>query len=133
MGRHVPVIAALLGLALAGCSFKGPRPLQAFKPLDETDSVLAVDEASYKLVAMSQLQAERQKDGRLQLVVELNNLSAQDLSIQVQTVFRNQEGSLYGDETNWEMIVLPGGGDYRYEVTSLQPQADTYRIQVRTP
>lgn len=136
MGRHVSVAVALgfAFTALTGCvSWKGPEPLQTFKPLKETSSVLAADEAASKLVAMSQLQADRESDGRLKLVLELNNLSSLDLPVQVQTVFRDGEGSLYGDETNWQMVTLPGGGDYRYEVVSLQPKADSFVVQIRTP
>jgi len=139
MGRHVPVITGLfttlaLGMSLvSGCAWKGPEPLQAFSPLKETTSVLAADEAAAKLVAMSQLQADREDDGRLKLVIELNNLSSLDLPVQVQTVFRDADGSLYGDETNWQMITLPGGGDYRYEVVSLQSKADSFVVQIRTP
>ena len=132
MGRHVSV-ATLSLMLLAGCAWRGPKELQAFKPLDETEAVLAVDEAAYKLVAMSQLEAKRLEDQRLQLVIELNNLSGSDLTIQVKTTFRDASGSLYGDETSWETITLPGGSDYRYEVVSLQPKADTYKVQIRTP
>lgn len=132
MGRHVPVIALAFAL-LAGCAWKGPKELQAFKPLKETEAVLAVDEAAYKLVAMSQLEANRLDDKRLQLIIELNNLSAADLTVQVKTTFRDQDGSLYGDETSWRTLTLPGGSDYRYEVVSLQSKADTYKVQIRTP
>ena len=134
MGRHVPVmLGAALIAGLAGCAWKGPEPLQTFSPLKETTSVLAADEAASKLVAMSQLQADREADGRLKLVLELNNLSSQPLPVQVQTVFRDAEGALYGDETNWQMITLPGAGDYRYEVMSLQSKADSFVVQIRTP
>ena len=137
MGRDVPVIrrAALLltALLLVGCSWRGPAPLQTFKGVDETASVLAMDKAAWKLVALSQVQAERESDGRLRVVLELTNLSNLQLAVQIQTVFRDKEGMLYGDETNWQMVALPGASNYRYDVVSLRADADSFLVQLKTP
>ena len=132
MGRDVSV-SLLAGLLLMGCSWRGPAPLQTPRGVDETSSVLAMDKAAWQLVALNQVQAEREADGRLRVVLELANLSSLELAVQVQTVFRDKEGALYGDETNWQMVVLPGSANYRYDVVSLRPDADSFKVQLKTP
>lgn len=131
MGRHVPVTALLL--ALAACAWRGPMPAQTFPGVDSTPAVMAMDRAAYKLVGVQALQAVPEGDARLRVTVEITNLSSLDLPVQVQTIFRDKDGMLTGDETNWQMIVLPGNGSSRYEVVSLTPSPGSYTVQIRTP
>ena len=64
---------------------------------------------------------------------ELANISDTDLPVQVQTIFRDAAGMLVGDETGWQMLVLPGNGSARYEVGSLKPHPGAYTVQIKTP
>ena len=137
MGRDVPVMSGpgilLAGLLAVGCSWRGPAPLQTPRGVESTSSVMAMDKAAWKLVALNQVQADREDDGRLRVVLELANLSSKELAVQVQTVFRDKDGRLYDDETNWQMVVLPGSANYRYEVVSLRPAADSFLVQLKAP
>ncbi len=131
-GWRAPVLA--LGLALfVACSWRGPTPVQAWSHLDPVSNVIALDEAAWRLVSLSDYQVARGEDDRLEVVLELANLSSLDLEIQVQTVFRDGDGRLISDETNWRMLVLPGSGSARYEVRSLSAEAESFVVQVRTP
>ena len=133
MGRHVPVIRALLlGLLLSGC-WHGPAPIQTARGVDSADHIITLDKAAWKLVALDSHRVERLEDGRLQIRLEVANLSSLDLEIQIQTIFRDAGGALTGEETPLEMIVLPGGGVKIYEVTSLQPGPSTFTVQIKTP
>lgn len=132
MGRHVPVVAALL-LALAGCGWHGPQTLQTWPGIDGNDDLIALDKAAWKLVAVRARQADKTEDGRLHVKLELANLSSLDLAVQVQTLFRDTTGMLTGDETPFEMVVLPGGGSKLYEATSLKTNATSFTVQVKTP
>lgn len=141
MGRRVPVgpswSARILSLGLlvllVACGWRGPTPVQAWSHLEPVSNVIALDEAAWRLVSLSDYQVNRGEDDRLEVVLELANLSSLDLEIQVQTVFRDSEGRLISDETNWRMLVLPGSGSARYEVRSLSVEAETFVVQVRTP
>ncbi len=132
MGRRLPVAALLLAL-LVSCGWRGPTAIQTWSHLEPVPNVIALDEAAWKLVSLSDIQVDRADDGRLDVVLELANLSDRDLEVQVQTVFRDAEGGLISDETNWRMMVLPGNGSARYEVRSLSTQAASFVVQVRTP
>mgnify|MGYP006928156348 CR=1 FL=1 len=131
MGRRLPVALALL--LLVACGWRGPEAVQTWSHLEPVHNVIALDEAAWQLVSLSDYQIERGEDGRLDVVLELANLSSLDVEVQLQTVFRDGEGRLLSDETGWQMVVLPGNGSSRYEVRSLSVEAETFVVQVKTP
>lgn len=135
MGRALPVRRAwLVALAFAAaCGWHGPQAAQSWPEVKVGETVQAMDAAAYKLVAVQAFQAVPEADGRLKLTLELANLSDTDLPVQVQTIFRDAAGMLVGDETGWQMLVLPGNGSARYEVGSLKPHPGAYTVQIKTP
>ena len=54
----------VLALFLGGCAMRGPFPLQTMPGLDPTSSLLAIDQAAYKLVAVRSWQTDRVADGQ---------------------------------------------------------------------
>ena len=132
MGRRLPVAALLLALLVA-CGWRGPTAIQTWSHLEPVPNVIALDEAAWRLVSLSDIQVKRSDDGRLDVVLELANLSDKQLEVQVQTVFRDAQGGLISDETNWRMVVLPGSGSTRYEVRSLSTEAASFVVHVKTP
>ena len=140
MGRDVPMKGSIkrsLMIALAaisvGCAYRGPLPAQTFPEVDPTSSVMVLDKAAYKLVAIQNMAVDRDESGRLQVKLELANLSNKDLPVQAQTLYRDKDGVLLGDATPFEMIVLPGNGSGLYNSTSLQPQTHSFTVQIKTP
>ncbi len=133
MGRDVPV-TAFLALVLAGCaSWVGPQALQAWPGVASGESVQALDEAAWKLVAVKEVSVGRTADGRLSARVVLINLSDKDLPVQMQTIFRDAAGAPVGDETPFGMHVLPGGGTKVMELVANDATAAAYTLQVKTP
>lgn len=134
MGRDVPVMAAALALLLSACSsWMGPQALQAYPGVKNDGSVVALDEAAWKLVAVKNLASDRTTDGRLHVRVELSNQSDKDLPVQLQILFRDAKGQITGEDTPFQMVVLPGGAVKLHEVTSLRTDAAAYTVQVKTP
>jgi hypothetical protein len=140
MGRDVPMIvgwtrggmlAAMV--MMAGCGWKGPQPLQAWKAVGESDNIIALDEGAHTLVAIQTKGVGRTDDGRMSIRLELANLSKKDLTVQVQTLFRDKAGVPTGDDTPFEALVLPGGGSVLYETASLAADAAKFTVQVKTP
>lgn len=131
MGRALPVMALLVGLA--GCGWKGPQPLQAWKAVGESPDIVAMDRAVHMLVAVQTKGVTRTDDGRLQVRLELANLGDEDFPVQVQTLFRDAQGVPTGDDTPFEVVVLPGGGSTVYQTSSLTAAAKSFTVQVRTP
>ena len=133
MGRALPVKAALLAaMFVAGCAWRGPQPLDAWKAVGSSDDIIALDEAAHRLVAVQTKAQDRTADGRLRLRLELANLSDKDLPVQVQTRFRDASGAVIGDDTPAEMMVLPAQGSKGYQVVSLQATAAAYTVSVNT-
>ena len=130
MGRHVSVIAALL---LAGCAWHGPVPAQTYPGIEPSANVVTLDKAAYKLVAVKNQVVARRDDGLLNVRLELVNLSSKDLAVQIQTLFRDTTNMPSGEDTPFQMVVLPGGGFHMYEVTSLTADAASYTVQIKTP
>lgn len=136
MGSDVPVKRLLSAALLAGlvaCGWKGPAEVQTWPGVEPGPDVIALDKAAYKLVAVQNKVVEKTDDGRLKLRIELANLSSLDLSVQVQTLYRDGEGMLTGDATPFEMIVLPGNGSKLYETAALKPSAESFTVQIKTP
>lgn len=137
MGRDVPVsrpvFAALLALLLVACGWRGPKDLQTWPGVKNGGAMIALDKAAHKLVAVQDRTVEAGADGRLHVRLELANLSDKDLTVQVQTIFRDDGGALLDDSTPFEAIVLPGNGSKLYERTSLSPKAASFLVQVKTP
>jgi|WetSurMetagenome_2_1015567.scaffolds.fasta_scaffold817805_1 hypothetical protein len=147
MGRDVPVRSPFLSAFLcvflvlsttaaaigaSGCAWKGPLPLQTLGA-PQVDNVIAIDEAAYKLVALRNHHVSRTVDKRMEVELELLNLSSADLNIQVRTVFRDGEGMLLAEAGVWQMMVLPGSGSSLYKVASLSEKAASAQIEVKTP
>jgi len=133
VGRHVPVIVAAALSLLVGCGVRVPAPLQTFPGVEASVDVVALDSAAYKLVAVQNRSVTSAPDGRMVVKLELANLSALDLDVQVQTFFRDQAGLPVQDNPPFEMIVLPGGGSRLYEISSLQPNPGSFTVHVKTP
>lgn len=143
MGRDVPVSAGswpartlgavALGLLLSGCGWTGPMNAQTWSDVAAGPDVITLDKAAYKLVAVQNKSTERLQDGRLEVRLELANLSSKDLPVQVQTLYRDEAGVLLDDATPFEMIVLPGNGSKLYKATSLKAAAASYTVQIKTP
>jgi hypothetical protein len=128
------VKAALAALLLSACSsWLGPQALQAYPGVTNDNRVVALDKAAWKLVAVKNLASERSKDGRLHVRVELSNQSDKDLPVQLQILFRDKAGQITGEDTPFQMVVLPGGAVKLYEVTSLRTDAAAYTVQVKAP
>jgi hypothetical protein len=136
MGSDVPMKGALAALALLlvqACAWHGPQALQTWPEVGDAPEIVALDKAAWKLVAVQKRSMTITPDGQAQISLELANLSAKDLSVQVQTIFRNKDGMLTGDETSWQMVRIPGNATWLYEVKSLQPHPGSYLIQIKTP
>ncbi|MEL6347265.1 MAG: hypothetical protein AAFV53_29385 [Myxococcota bacterium] len=133
MGRHVSVAFAMVAMLWVGCAWRGPKPLQTFPKVAPSVQVVALDQEAYQLVAIQNQQVNALEDGRLQVQVELANLSSLDLDIQVQTTFRDSDGMPAGDSTPFEVLVIPGNGSKLYEVISVRTDPAMYTVQVKTP
>jgi hypothetical protein len=133
IGCKKSVLVGVFAAFSVACAYRGPLPAQTYPEIEPTSSVMVLDKAAYKLVAIQNMTVDRDGSGRLEVKLELANLSKKDLPVQAQTLYRDKDGMLLGDATPFEMIVLPGNGSGLYNSTSLQPQTHSFTVQIKTP
>lgn len=71
------------------------------------------------------------EDKRLKVYCEIRNMKNEMLRLQIQTVFRDEQGFQVGDDTNWELVLIPGYVTYAYRTTAFNPKAKDYTIRIR--
>lgn len=127
------IAAAIAGLVCAGCSSSRIRPVQSFVDAPAGGEVLVSDASSWRLVALAGHRATRDDAGRLAVTVDLKNLSALDLPVEILTVFHGADGVAFEDELGWSNVVIPGNSQHHHKALSKNHFAASFRVFIRTP
>lgn len=129
------IIALILAVIfIAGCSMapaRGKKPFWARDYIEENDTFVHLDsglEGSLRLVEEATSKTE---DLRLIVKAKLMNRYTQTLRVQIQTVFKDKDGFATGDETNWELVLIPAKAYYYYEAKAMNTRAEKYVIRCR--
>ena len=86
---------------------------------------------SQKRVVILTQKTDLTDDNRLKVYCEIRNMKKELLRLQVQTVFRDDKGFQIGDDTNWELILIPQYSTYAYKTTAFNSKAKDYTIRIR--
>ena len=89
------------------------------------------DQFSQKRVVILAQKTDLTDDNRLKVYCEIRNMKKELLRLQVQTVFRDDRGFQIGDDTNWELILIPQYSTYAYKTTAFNSKAMDYTIRIR--
>jgi uncharacterized protein YcfL len=129
------LLLPLAALALlAGCQTSGPYAPQAEKRpgLDErTATVALMDDAVQASVTSAGDRGTILPDGRLKAQVNLKNRESRRVHVQVQCVFKDEQGFSTGDETPWQTLILTENATEAVEFTSMNAQARKFTVRVR--
>ena len=133
------IALALTGLAAAlvvGCSSthdKGPYLPQTPKtPAHENkEAFVLLDPGVQYSVTCSGLQEQTLPDGRLQVVAHFRNRENRRIEVQVDCVFKDQNGFTTGDEPPFKALILTENGQQDVSFTSMNEKAKKYTIRVR--
>lgn len=87
--------------------------------------------SSKRVVILSQ-KTDLTEDGRLKVYCEIRNMKKELLRLQVQTIFRDEKGVQIGDDTNWELILIPQYSTHAYKMTAYSTKAKDYTIRIRS-
>lgn len=128
--------AALAALAFsAGCITPEPGP---FPPLDttkftleNTDKFVLLDQPAQVSVTCTGLQERLLADGRLEVVANVKNREARRIQVQINCVFKNDQGFSTGDETPFQTLILAENSTEAVSFTAMNPLAKKYTIRVR--
>ena len=128
--------AALGSLALlASCETPAPGP---FAPLDttkftleNTDKFVLLDQPAQFSVTCTGLQERILADGRLEVVANVKNRESRRIQVQINCVFKNEQGFSTGDETPFQTLILAENSTEAVSFTAMNSLAKKYTIRVR--
>ena len=127
-------VGALALLLLSGCTTEpGPfAPLDTTKyTLENTDRFVLLDQPAQYSVTCTGLQERTLGDGRLEVVANVKNRESRRIQVQINCVFKDDQGYSTGDETPFQTLILAENSTEAVRFTAMNPQAKTYEIRVR--
>jgi hypothetical protein len=128
-------IAAALAL-LAGCVAQpGPfAPLDTTKfTLENTERFVLLDQQTQHAVTCTGLQQRSLPDGRLEVVANVKNRENRRLQVEVNCVFKDEQGFSTGDETPFQTVILSEYATEAVRFTAMNTLGRTYTVRVRQP
>ncbi len=129
----LPVL--VLGLALfAGCvSTPGPfAPQDTTKfTLENTDRFVLLDQPTQYSVTCTGLQERMLGDGRLEVVANVKNRENRRIEVQINCVFKDDQGFSTGDETPFQTLILAEYATEAVRFTAANTSAKRYTVRVR--
>lgn len=127
-------LLSLAVLGLAGCHSQSDDllPAQSTKYSIEGTEKFSVQERPMRVyVACTGLQEKVNAEGRLEVVVNIQNRENRPLKLEVRCVFKDARGFSTGDETAWQPMQLDEGDTEAVRYTSANGLAKKFTVVVR--
>ena len=70
-------------------------------------------------------------DGRLEVVANVKNRESRRIQVQINCVFKNEQGFSTGDETPFQTLILAENSTEAVSFTAMNSLAKKYTIRVR--
>jgi uncharacterized protein YcfL len=135
MNSRFVLPALVLGLAMfAGCvSTPGPfAPQDTTKfTLENTDRFVLLDQPTQYSVTCTGLQERILGDGRLEVVANVKNRENRRIEVQINCVFKDDQGFSTGDETPFQTLILAEYATEAVRFTAANTAAKRYTVRVR--
>ena len=128
------LLAATAGLVLlAGCSTPGPfTPQDTTRyTVENTEKFVLLDKPTQVSVTCTGLQERTLADGRLEVVANVKNREARRIEVQINAVFKDDQGFTTGDETPFQTLILAENSTEAVRFTAMNTLAKKYTIRVR--
>lgn len=133
--KPVSLLVSVVAFALAaGCATEpGPfAPLDTTKfTLENTDRFVVLDKPVQNSVTCTGLQDRALGDGRIEVVANVKNREARRIQVQINCVFKDDQGFSTGDETPWQTLILSENATEAVRFTAMNAQAKKYTVRVR--
>ena len=133
--KSVSLLTPILALVLlAGCATEpGPfAPLDTTKfTLENSDRFVLLDQPAQVSVTCTGLQERPLADGRLEVVANVKNRESRRIQVQINCVFKDDQGFSTGDETAWQTLILAENATEAVRFTAMNKLARKYTIRVR--
>ena len=133
--KLVALITSLVALGLsAGCVTEpGPfAPVDTTKfTLENTEKFVLLDKPAQNSVTCTGLQERMSGDGRLEVVANVKNRESRRIQVQINCVFKDDQGFSTGDETPWQTLILSENSTEAVRFTAMNATAKKYTVRVR--
>ena len=119
---------------LAGCATEpGPSaPQDTTKyTVENTEKFVLLDQPTQNAITCTGLQERTLPDGRIEVVANVKNREAQSLQVQINCVFKDEQGFTTGDETPFQALSLAANSTEAVHFTAPSAAAKKYTIRVR--
>lgn len=132
-----PLIVAFAAIGivfLGGCATEaGPfAPQDTTKyTLENTQSFVLLDKPTQNSVTCTGLQQRSLGDDRLEVVANVKNRENRRIQVQVNCVFKDEQGFSTGDETPFQTLILAENSTEAVRFTSMNALAKKYTVRVR--
>lgn len=127
----------LIATLFAGCSSSfSPQILEpaSASSFRDGDRVTVNDKWAEKAVELGSARSQRTENDRLSIDLEFVSKVDRDTQLQVRTVFRDSDNlPVKGDDTGWQVFMVPAGSSKVLSRTSLSTKAQGYSVELRTP
>lgn len=133
--KPVALLVSIVALGMsAGCVTQpGPfAPLDTTKfTLENTEKFVLLDKPAQNSVTCTGLQERPLGDGRLEVVANVKNRESRRIQVQINCVFKDEQGFSTGDETPWQTLILSENATEAVRFTAMNAQAKRYTVRVR--
>ncbi|MGA4643632.1 YcfL family protein [Limisphaera sp. 4302-co] len=124
--------AVLIG---TGCRTydRGPYLPETSKtpPYESTERLVLLDPGVQHSVTCSGIQERVLPDGRLEVIAQIRNRENRRIEVQVNCVFKDQNGYSTGDETPFQTLILTENATEHVRFVSMNAQARKFTIRIR--
>ena len=123
---------------VAGCESdstydKGPYLPQTSKtpPYEDREVFVLMDPGVQYSITRGNITERTLDDGRLEVIAQIRNRENRRIEVQVNCVFKDQNGVGTGDETPWNTLILTENATGQVRFESLNNLAKKFTIRVR--
>lgn len=126
------IVCAAIATLLTGCGGGASLPQNTRKyDFENQTNFVLTDVHVQRSITSSGIQQRVLEDGRLELVVNVRNRESRRIEVQIQCVFKDEQGFSSGDETPWQTLILTENTQEAVQFVSMNPKARKYTVRVR--
>jgi hypothetical protein len=135
MKTSVNLLLGLTLLAVTSCRTYDRGPYLPETPrtpaYETTERFVLLDPGVQRSVTCSGIQERVLPDGRLEVIAQIRNRENRRIEVQVNCVFKDQNGYSTGDETPFQTLILTENATEQVRFVSMNVQARKFTIRVR--
>jgi len=127
------VSCAAAAFLLSACQSGGaytPKNTRKYDVENQAPFVL-LDAGAQRSVTVAGIQERQREDGRLEVAANVRNRQSRRIEVQMNCVFKDENGYSTGDETPFQTVILTENAQETVRFISMNNKARKYTIRVR--